>query len=132
MAEKFNPAGLYEPQLLYFNAVRVSAEQETIYSSGIVGFEEDGNLPKDQALQIEQAWKNVAAFLTGCGLSANDLVRLKIHLTDRGLIPISREARIRNLGEHMNAAVTGVIVELFDPDLCIEIDIVAARSGTGH
>ena len=74
---------------------------------------------------------NVAGFLEGAGMTTDNLVRLKMHLTDPDLLPLSRDARIRALGEHMHCAVTGVIVSLFDPALVIEIDVIAAAEAPG-
>lgn len=126
MVRKFDPDTVYAPIGQYHNAVEVGPGERLVFSSGIIGMTKDGRLPDDPAAQIDQAWTNVAAFLEGNGMTSDSLVRLKMHLTDRELLPLSREARIRHLGEHMNAAVTGVIVGLFDPALYIEIDVIAA------
>ena len=125
---KFNPDTMYHPAGQYFNAVEVEANNRLIYSSGIVGAMDDGSIVKDPEQQIDQAWRNVAAFLKGCNLTTGNLVRMKMHITKQDYIVISKHARIRHLGEHMNCAVTGVIVELFDPDLFIEIDVLAAAN----
>lgn len=126
MVRKFDPETIYAPIGQYHNAVEVGPGERLVFSSGIIGMTKDGVLPSEPAHQIDQAWQNVAAFLEGSGLSPANLVRLKMHLVDRDLLALSREARIRHLGEHMNAAVTGVIAGLFDPALLIEIDVVAA------
>jgi enamine deaminase RidA (YjgF/YER057c/UK114 family) len=126
MPRKFDPQTLYAPIGQYHNAVEVRPKERLIFSSGIIGCTPDGILIPDPEGQIEQAWANVKAFLDGCGFGPENLVRLKMHLTDRDHLPISRAARVKTLGEPMHAAVTGVIVGLFDPDLYIEIDVVAA------
>ena len=126
MVRKFDPEQIYAPTGLYYNAVEVGPAERLVFSSGIIGMTKDGTLLEDPAEQIDQAWRNVAGFLEGAGLTTDNLVRLKMHLTDRDHLPLSREARIRNLGEHMHCAVTGVVVALFDPALVIEIDVSAA------
>lgn len=123
---KFSPATIYPPVGRYYNAVEVGPGERIVFSAGIIGMDISGTLPADPAQQIGQAWENVAAFLRGAGMGPANLVRLTMHLTDRALIPVSREARIRVLGEDMHCAVTGLIVQLFDPDLVIEIDVCAA------
>ena len=123
---KFNPKTMYEPAGQYYGAVEVEAGERLIYSSGIVGAKDDGEIIKEPEQQIDQAWKNVAAFLEGCDLTTDNLVRMKTHITKSEYIEISKRARIKHLGEHMNCAVTGIIVELFDSDLCLEIDVIAA------
>jgi enamine deaminase RidA (YjgF/YER057c/UK114 family) len=126
MPRKFSPDTIYPPLGQYHNAVEVGPGERLVFSAGIVGYTRDGDLPADPETQIRQAWKNVAAFLEGCGMTADNLVRLKMHLTDRDLLSVSKAARVAALGEPMRCAVTGVVVGLFDPDLVIEIDVVAA------
>lgn len=126
MPRKFDPSTLYAPIGLYHNAVEVGPGERLVFSSGIIGCDPDGTVPADPKAQIDRAWMNVRQFLEGCGFGPENLVRLTMHLTDRAHIPLSRDARIRALGDHMQAAVTGLVVELFDPDLVIEIDVVAA------
>ncbi|MEM7076573.1 MAG: RidA family protein [Pseudomonadota bacterium] len=123
---KFDPVSLYPAHGLYFNAVEVPAGLTVVYSSGIIGAEADGRVIPEAEGQIRQAWRNVRTFLEDIGAEPRDLVRLKMHLTDRDNLALSKAARIEALGEHMNAAVTGVIVELFDPGLFVEIDVIAA------
>lgn len=127
MIKKYDPKTMYPAHGQYFNAVELEPGDCLVFSSGIIGAALDGAVPSDHERQIDLAWANVAHWLEGCGLSVENLVRMKMHLTDDRYLPISKAARIRHLGEHMNCAVTGVIVGLFDPDLVIEIDVVAAR-----
>lgn len=124
---KFDPGTLYPTHGLYHNAVEVPSGMSLVFSSGIIGADAKGQIVPDADGQILQAWQNVRAFLDGVGAGPKDLVRLKMHLTDRDHLARSKAARIAALGKHMNAAVTGVIVDLFDPALFIEIDVIAAR-----
>jgi len=126
MPRKFDPETLYAAQGLYHNAVEVQPGERIVYSSGIVGCRPDGSLPDSPEAHIQETWRNVARFLDGVGMTADNLVRLKMHLTDQALVPVSRAARIDALGEHMNAAVMGVVCELFYPEYVIEIEVVAA------
>ncbi len=126
MLRKFNPATLYEPQGQYHNAIEVPAGCRLVFSSGIIGLDQEGQLARDPETQIRQAWANVAAFLAGTGATTDNLVRMTMHLTDADLIPMSKTGRIAALGEAIPCAVTGLIVGLFDPDLVIELDVIAA------
>lgn len=123
---KFDPDTLYAPQGRFHNAVEVPAGCRLVYSSGLIGLDRGGTLVSGVEPQIRQAWANVAAFLEGCGMTPENLVRMTMHLTDPEHIAISKAARIATLGESMHCAVTGMIVGLFDPDLFIEIDVMAA------
>lgn len=123
---KFDPETLYAAHGNYFNAVEVSAGTRLVYSSGIIGATMDGSVIRDPKEQIAQAWRNVAAWLEGCGMTTDHLVRLKMHYARADYVPLSKAARVAALGEHMNCAVSGVIVGLLDPDLVLEIDVIAA------
>lgn len=126
MPRKISPGTIYAPLGQYHNAVEVGPGERLVFSAGIVGYTRDGELLMDPAEQIAQAWRNVADFLSGCGMTPDNLVRLTMHLTDRDLLSVSKDARIAALGEPMHCAVTGLIVGLFDPDLVIEVDVIAA------
>jgi enamine deaminase RidA (YjgF/YER057c/UK114 family) len=125
MPRAFNPPGLYAPET-YANAVEVGPGERLVVSSGIVGMTEDGVVPDDPKAQVDLAWANVAAWLDGCGLSADDLVKLTTHFARAEIVALSRDARIRTFGPHFGCAVTALIVPLIDDSLVIEIDILAA------
>lgn len=97
MVQKYDPDTIYAPIGPYHNAAEVGPNERLVFSSGIIGMTRDGVLLDDPAQQIDQAWANVAAFLEGNGMTHDNLVRMKMHLTNRDLLPISREARIRHL-----------------------------------
>lgn len=98
---KFAPETFYPAYGLYHNAVGVLAGTSLVFSSSIIG--------ADTA-------------------APEDLVPLMVHLTNRGNLGLSKTACIEALGPHMKSAVPGVIADLFDPALFIEIDVVAART----
>jgi enamine deaminase RidA (YjgF/YER057c/UK114 family) len=127
MPHKFNPDTIYPPLGKYFNAVEVSPGERLVFSAGIIGMTPSGELPEDPKKQIGQAWQNVAAFLKGAGMTRANLVKLTMLLTRREHIEISRDARIKALGQPQDCAVTELIVQVFDPALYIEIDVYAAR-----
>jgi len=126
MLRKFDPPALYAAHGRYHNAVEVPAGQRLVFSSGLIGATPDGVVVQGADAQIHQCWQNVAAFLDGIGGTADALVKLAVHLTDRAHVDTSKAARIAALGPHFNCAVTGLITGLLDPDLVIEIDVVAA------
>jgi len=124
--DRRNPDGLYAPES-YWNAVEVSASTGLVFSSGIVGMTADGTLPSDPREQVDLAWDNLAAFLSAENLTSQNLVRLQMYYVSRAVVDLSRDARIRVLGDHMGCAVTGIICDLMDEALVLEIDLVAAR-----
>ena len=94
---KFDPETLYAAHGQYVNAVEVPAGWRVVHSSGMVGATADGAVVEDPQAQIEQAWRNVAAFLDGCGMTPDNLVRLKMHYVDAAHVPLSKAARIADL-----------------------------------
>lgn len=127
MPTKFNPESIYPPIGKYYNLVELDPGERLIVSAGIVGIDLEGNLVEGPEAQIEQAWKNVAAVIAEQGLTRDNLVKMTLYLTRRDHIEICSDMHIRHLGPPQDCAVTGVIVELFDPDLYIEIEIWLAR-----
>ena len=127
MPTKFNPQSIYPPIGKYYNLVELDPGERLIISAGIVGIDENENLVEGPTAQIDQAWKNVASVIKELGLTRENLVKMTLYLTRREHIDICSEAHIRHLGPPQDCAVTGVIVELFDPDLYIEIEIYLAK-----
>lgn len=126
MLKRFNPTGLYQPET-YWNAVEVSDSTQLVLSSGIIGLRRDGSLPGNMVEQVNQAWDNVAAFLNGIDRASDDIVALKMYYASRNVVDPSREARVRLYGEQMPSVVTGIIVELMDPNCFLEIDLIVAK-----
>lgn len=127
MVRKFDPDTIYRPFGRYYNAVEVEPGEALVISAGIVGARADGSMPCEPAEQIALAWQNVAAWLRGCGLTRDDLVKLTMYLTDHEHVVVSKAARIAALGEPQDCAVTGLIVGLFEPEIYIEIDAYAVK-----
>ena len=97
-------------------------------TAGIVGITPDGKLLEDPVEQMEQAWQNVSALLEEAGLTRENLVKLTTYVTMTEYIAANREARDKGLGGPMDCAAIGIVAELFDPKLVVEIDVIAARA----
>ncbi|MFG1922379.1 RidA family protein [Cryptosporangium sp. NPDC048952] len=100
--------------------------------SGQIGNDpETGDLigPGDVAKQTEQTLRNIEAILTAGGASFDNVVMLRVYLTDRAHFATLNEA----YGEFLRARITSgvfparttVIVGLPREDLLIEIDALA-------
>lgn len=128
--KRYNPDGLYKPVAAYHQNNEVPAGARWLVTAGQVGIGDDGKLVKDHKGQIEQAWKNVGAALKGAGMGPQDLVKLTIYMTPNAadLLTHSREVRARVLEGEKPGATLVYVAGLADPDMVIEIDVVAAKA----
>ena len=124
--KKFNPENFYDPPGSWVNAVELGGDERLLVTSGVVGITPTGELVEDPEDQIREAWKNVGRMLESAGMSPDDLVKMTVYMTSTNHLPISREAREQMLGE-ARCAMTGVVVQLVDPAMVIEIDVYAAK-----
>ena len=92
--------------------------------AGQVGIKPDGTLPPDLGAQIEQAYDNLLAVLASEGMSANDLVKITYFTTDKSpeALKLSRDIRVRKLGDANPSSTYLVIAGLAGPDLKVEIE----------
>jgi enamine deaminase RidA (YjgF/YER057c/UK114 family) len=110
----------------YSQAVEIKGGARLLHVSGQVGVDLDGNIPADERLQHELAWRNVLAILKSAGMSARNLVDCHVFITNPQSVGLFREIRDR-LGEGAWAASTLIIVAgLADPRRKIEVTAVAA------
>jgi len=123
--KKYNPDTIFDPPGNWVNAVELEAGERLLVTAGIVGITRDGELVADPVAQIKQAWKNVAGLLEGAGMTPDNLVKLTIYFTSAEHIDASRAARASALGD-ARYGMTGIIVQLVDPSMVIEIDVYAA------
>jgi enamine deaminase RidA (YjgF/YER057c/UK114 family) len=90
------PAGWPEPKG-YANGI--SASGRTVFTGGLVGWDEDGRFPPDFSGQLRQTLVNTLAVLAAAGAGPEHIVRMTWYVTDmdaylgarRSLGPIWRE-----------------------------------------
>jgi 2-iminobutanoate/2-iminopropanoate deaminase len=123
-----NPQAVHPPLGGYSHAIRVPASSELIFIAGQVGANQEGKVPQGVAAQTRQALANLVACLEAESLSARDIVRLTVYLTDARYIEEMREERRAVFGTTELPTSTLLIVSgLAYPDLLVEIDAIAAR-----
>ena len=128
--KRYNPEGLYQPVAAYFQNNEVPAGARWLVTAGQVGIASDGKLVKDPRDQIMQAWRNVKAAVEGAGMTVDDIVKLTIYMTEnaKDLMLHSRECRAQVLEGAKPGATLVYVAGLADPDMVIEVDIVAAKA----
>ena len=110
----------------YSQAVEVPEGARTLYVSGQVGADLDGQVPPDLVAQHEQAWRNVFAILKAADMDKTDIVDVFVIVTDHEGVPVFREVRDRLLDGHV-ACSTLIVAGLASPDWKVEIAVRAAK-----
>jgi enamine deaminase RidA (YjgF/YER057c/UK114 family) len=128
--ERLNPPELGAPPG-YSNIVTVAGGR-LVFIAGQTAFDADGKLVGKGAFeaQVAQVFGNLASALRAAGCTPADLVKLTVFVRDMTNLPLYRKARDRffaGLDPSARPAITLVEVsKLFDPELLIEIEAVAA------
>jgi len=120
--------GVVKPLAKYSHVAKVNNSAKNIfYISGQTGHAIDGSLVGDSIEeQADLCFSNIKATLIQLGLTINDLVKITVYLTSRDDLSTYRSARDRAFGD-IEPASTLIITELVDPDMCIEIEAIAAK-----
>jgi enamine deaminase RidA (YjgF/YER057c/UK114 family) len=127
-----NPKELNTPRF-YTHAVTAEGAGKLVYVSGQVSWDASGNVvgKGDMRAQSEQVFRNVGVALKAAGAGWDDVVKMNGYMVGMHAERVStyREVRQRFLKEGALPASTLVGVErLVDPDLLLEVEVVAAVS----
>ena len=123
--EWVNPAGVYVPQPHYSQVARID---KTLYLSGMLGFDEAGQLvgPGDAQAQARQAWRNIVAVLTHYGATPRHLARVTTYITHWSYRPLVAVARDEVFPEPPYPPSTLVVVQgLAEPSFLVELEATA-------
>ena len=112
--QRFLVEGQQDPVSHYCHAVR---HRDRIWISGMVGIDENGNVPEDTVEQFAIAMKNFDSALGAAGGGAENVVKVTVFVTninDRSRInPIRQEY----FGEHRPASSLFEVSNLVFPEL---------------
>jgi 2-iminobutanoate/2-iminopropanoate deaminase len=99
----------------------------TIYVSGQVSFDADGNVvgEGDIKAQTETVLEHVKTVVEEAGGGMEDIVKVTVFITDMGLYDQIHEVRRRYFEEPYPASSMVEVSALIDPRLLIEIEAVA-------
>jgi 2-iminobutanoate/2-iminopropanoate deaminase len=122
--ERVNPPGVHTPQANYSHVTRVG---NTLYISGQLGLDADGNLvgQGDAAAQAEQCYKNIQAIIQHFGGTMDDVVKITQYITDLAYRPLVARPRDAYLGTPGPASTLVVVKGLAAPDYLVEIEALA-------
>ena len=113
----------------YSDAVEVAPGARWLALSGTPGMTPDGTIPVSFEEEAAQAWTNVCDALGKAGFTVGDLVKITQYLTNAEHIAAHAAIRARFLGSARPASMLVVVPALVWPQMSIEIEAWAARSG---
>lgn len=124
---RINPPTLAAPTG-YTHVVEVAGAARTVYIAGQVAYNERREVVGvgDMAAQTEQVYRNLEAALAAAGASFTDVVKMTTYITDMSQAQAARAVRARYFGETLPASTLVEVTALAQPDLMIEIEVVAA------
>jgi reactive intermediate/imine deaminase len=122
-----NPPTLSTPTG-YTHVVEVAGAVKTVYISGQIALDKDGNLvgAADMRAQAEQVFRNLQAALAAAGAKFGDVVKMNTYTTDMSQVQAIRDVRARYFGNMTPASTLVQVVRLARPDLLLEVEVVAA------
>ena len=124
--KRVNPPALSAPTG-YTHIVEVTGPNRTIYISGQIAFDQDGQVvgAGDMKAQAEQVFKNLQIALTAAGAKFSDVVKMNSYITDMSKVQAVRDVRARYFGDTLPASTFVEVKGLVRPELLLEIEVVA-------
>lgn len=111
----------------YADGVLVTQGRDTLYISGQVGTDADGNLADDCATQAREIWRKITEILRLGGMDLTDIVKTTVFLVSRDDHAAFSAVRDAVLAGHRPASTLVYVASLVHPRIRIEIEVVAAR-----
>ncbi|MGI9381047.1 MAG: RidA family protein [Methyloligellaceae bacterium] len=127
MPRFYNPASIRAPFSNYTHGVEVPAGARTVYFSGQLGVDPQGNVPEDFAGQLRNVYANIEAILKDGGMELSDLIKMTSFMIRREDIPVAREIRKEVFGDLKPAHTLLLISGLASPEFLIEVEGFACR-----
>ena len=118
------PEGFFDLPGGHAAAVEVTGPGRTLYTSGTVPVDADGNTPPDFEGQCRLVWANIEAILAAAGMDFDNLVKVTTYLADRKYGLANRAIRQELLGER-RLALTVILPAIFDEAWLLEIEAIA-------
>ena len=110
---------------------RAVIDGEMIYLSGTTGFDPATmTFPDGAEAQCEQCFANLAAALAEAGAGLENMLRVRIYVASVGEFEQIKPIIKRNC-EAARPANTTIICALAGPEMRVEVEVTAKRSGTG-
>ncbi|WP_010188291.1 RidA family protein [Sphingomonas sp. PAMC 26605] len=125
------PKGIYPPAGAYSHAVEIRGAGKTLYISGQLGVDPDGQTPDTFAAQATLCWRNIVAILAAAEMTVHDLVKVTTFLTDIGDARPLAGIREPFLEGARPASTLVAAAALVMPEWKIEVEAIAFKTGDG-
>ncbi len=109
----------------YSQAFEVTNATRTVYISGQIPVDIDGNVPDSFEDQARQTWQNIIHQLEAAEMTLDNIVKHTTYLSDRKYRDINSQVRQEILG-HRKPALTVVIAGIYDESWLLEVEVIAA------
>ncbi len=110
----------------YCHGMLVQDAGRWLHLSGQVGIGPDGTAPPGFEAQCRRAFQNIEACLRDASMSFDDVIMLRIYLTDRADLAMLRQIRSEYFGDRQLSSTLVFVSGLVDPAWKVELEIVAA------
>ena len=126
---RINPPTLSKPTG-YSHIVEVTGPAKTIYISGQIAFDKDGNVvgAGDMKAQAEQVFRSLQLALEAAGAKFSDVVKMNSYITDMSKAQAVRDVRARFFKDATPASTFVEVKGLIRPELMLEIEVIAVIS----
>ena len=99
---------------------------DTIYTSGLVAFDSDGNVVgEDVYTQAKQTFKNIEELLASAGATMADVIKINTFLTDISQYGEFGRARTEAFPAGLPASAAYATPALVMPTLLVEVEAIA-------
>jgi len=123
MREIINPKNVHWP-IGYSHICKVG---DTVHVSGQLALDQEGNIvgKGDMTLQTEKTYENLKKCLESVGATINDIVMLRVFVTDLEEFQKTGEVRKKYFGKYRPATTGLEISRLYFDDAMIEVEATA-------
>jgi 2-iminobutanoate/2-iminopropanoate deaminase len=110
----------------YCHGMLVQDAGRWLHLSGQVGVDPDGTASPIFDAQCRRAFQNIEACLRDANMRFDDVIMLRIYLTDRSDLAMLRQIRSEYFGDRQLSSTLVFVSGLVDPAWKVELEIVAA------
>ena len=123
MREIINPKNVHWP----FGFSHIAKMGDTLHISGQLALDQDGNIvgKGDMIAQTEKAYENLKKCMESVGATMNDIVMLRIFVTDLEAFKKTGDVRKKYFGKYRPATTGLEISRLYFDDALIEVEAMA-------
>jgi len=126
--EHLNPDSVYEPPWKFTQAVKVRNAGTLLFLSGIVAFDQDGNIARGEIVkQAEVVYDNIRKIVEAAGGTVDSIVKMNTYIGEDWRVHRDeiRNARLNVFPNDPPASTLLQVAGFADPDYLIEIEAIA-------